>query len=65
VRFEGFSFGSIEIDGITYEHDMVIDRGEMRKRRKKPVVVSTSVLPAIRQRETAPRTLFLCTAHCN
>ena len=64
VRFEGFSFGSIEIDGITYEHDMVIDRGEMRKRRKKPVVVSKSVLPAIRQRETAPRTLFLCLGRC-
>jgi hypothetical protein len=36
MRFEGFSFGSIRIDGITYEHDVVIDRGEIRKRKKKP-----------------------------
>ena len=36
MRFERFSFGSIQIDGITYEHDVVIDRGEVRKRKKKP-----------------------------
>ena len=36
MRFESFSFGSIQIDGITYEHDVVIDRGEVRKRKKKP-----------------------------
>jgi len=36
VRFDGFSFGSIRIDGITYEHDVVIDRGQVRKRTKKP-----------------------------
>jgi hypothetical protein len=36
MRFEGFSFGSIRIDGITYEHDVVIDHGEVRKRKKKP-----------------------------
>lgn len=36
MRFESFSFGSIRIDGITYEHDVVIDRGEVRKRNKKP-----------------------------
>jgi hypothetical protein len=35
MRFETFSFGSIRIDGITYEHDVVIDRGEVRKRKKK------------------------------
>jgi hypothetical protein len=35
VRFENFSFGSIRIDGVTYEHDVVIDRGEVRKRKKK------------------------------
>ena len=35
-RFEAFSFGSIRIDGVTYEHDVVIDRGEVRKRKKKP-----------------------------
>jgi hypothetical protein len=36
MRFEQFSFGSIRIDGVTYEHDVVIDRGEVRKRRKRP-----------------------------
>ena len=36
MRFEAFSFGSIRIDGITYEHDVVIDRGWVRKRKKKP-----------------------------
>jgi len=35
VHFEKFSFGSIRIDGVTYEHDLVIDRGEIRKRGKK------------------------------
>jgi len=36
MRFEAFSFGSIRIDGTTYEHDVVIDQGEVRKRRKGP-----------------------------
>ena len=36
MRFEKFSFGSIQIDGVTYRHDVVIDRGEVRKRKKKP-----------------------------
>jgi hypothetical protein len=36
VRFEKFSFGSIRIDGTTYKHDVVIDRGEVRRRKKKP-----------------------------
>ena len=35
MRFEKFSFGSIRIDGTTYEHDVVIDRGQIRKRKKK------------------------------
>ena len=36
MRFEEFSFGSIRIDGISYEHDVIIDRGKVKKRRKKP-----------------------------
>ena len=36
MRFEAFSFGSIRIDGVTYEHDVLIDRGEVHKRKKKP-----------------------------
>jgi hypothetical protein len=35
MRFEAFSFGSIRIDGMSYDHDVVIDRGEVRKRKKK------------------------------
>jgi len=34
MRFQKFSFGSIRIDGTTYEHDVVIDRGEVRKRKR-------------------------------
>jgi hypothetical protein len=36
MRLEKFSFASIRIDGVTYEHDVVIDRGYVRKRKKKP-----------------------------
>jgi hypothetical protein len=36
MRFEKFSFGSIQIDGRTYEHDIIVDRGLIRKRDKKP-----------------------------
>ena len=35
MRFEDFSFGSIRIDGVTYEYDVVIDRGKIGKRKKK------------------------------
>ncbi|SRR6266516_3973619 len=34
MRFEEFSFGSIRVDGVTYQHDLIIDRGKIRKRRK-------------------------------
>ena len=36
MRFEAFSFGSICIDGTSYAYDVVIDRGRIRKRKKKP-----------------------------
>jgi hypothetical protein len=36
MRFDGLSFGCIRIDGVAYHHDVVIDRGEIRKRKKKP-----------------------------
>jgi len=36
MRFDKFSFGSIRIDGVTYGNDVVIDRGEVYKRKKKP-----------------------------
>jgi hypothetical protein len=34
MRFTGFSFGSIKVDGVTYDHDLIIDRGKIRKRKK-------------------------------
>jgi hypothetical protein len=36
MRLGTFTFGSIQIDGVTYEHDVVIDGGRLRKRNKKP-----------------------------
>jgi hypothetical protein len=36
MRFERFAFGSIQVDGTTYDHDLVIDRGRVRKRKKGP-----------------------------
>ena len=36
MRIDGFSFGTIRIDGEIYDQDVVIDRGEVRLRRKKP-----------------------------
>jgi hypothetical protein len=35
MRIFRFAFGALEIDGVTYEHDVVIDRGEIQKRKKK------------------------------
>jgi hypothetical protein len=34
VRFTEYSFGSVRIDGVTYDHDLIIDRGKIRKRKK-------------------------------
>ena len=36
MDFGKFHFRRIEIDGATYERDVVIDRGRIRKRKKKP-----------------------------
>jgi hypothetical protein len=35
MHFEKFSFGSIRVDGHVYDFDLVVDRGEIRKRKKK------------------------------
>jgi hypothetical protein len=35
MRLRHFEFGVIEVDGVTYEHDLVIDRGEIQRRKKK------------------------------
>jgi hypothetical protein len=34
VRFSGYSFGSVQVDGVSYDHDLIIDRGKIRKRKK-------------------------------
>ena len=34
MRFTGYSFGSLRVDGVTYDHDLIIDRGKIRKRKK-------------------------------
>jgi hypothetical protein len=34
VRFTEYSFGSVQVDGVTYGHDLFIDRGKIRKRKK-------------------------------
>ncbi|HEV2731832.1 MAG TPA: hypothetical protein VGV15_17515 [Terriglobales bacterium] len=36
MHFGNFGFGSLCIDKTTYEHDLIIDRGKIRKRKKKP-----------------------------
>ena len=36
MEFGPYVFGSIEIDGVTYDHDVVIEGGRIRKRKKGP-----------------------------
>jgi hypothetical protein len=35
MQIDQFTFGSVRIDGVVYEHDVVIARGRVRKRKKK------------------------------
>jgi hypothetical protein len=34
MQFRHFEFGLIDIDGVPYEYDVVVDRGEIHKRKK-------------------------------
>jgi hypothetical protein len=34
MRVTGYSFGSVRVDGVTCDHDLVIGRGKIRKRKK-------------------------------
>jgi hypothetical protein len=36
VKIGGFSFGVIEVDGVTHDRDVVIDGDRVRQRSKKP-----------------------------
>jgi len=42
MLFDDLTFGSIRIDGIEYDYDIVVDRGEIRKRKKGPSKVFRS-----------------------
>ena len=47
MHFGKFNFGSLEIDGNTYEHDVVIDHGEIRN--KLLVLPTTEAIEALKQ----------------
>jgi hypothetical protein len=36
MHFDKFSFGTLRIDNSTYQQDVVIDRGDIRRRKKAP-----------------------------
>lgn len=36
VHVDAFEFGRITIDGVSYEHDVVIEKREIRRRKKGP-----------------------------
>ena len=36
MRVSDYSFGSVRVDGVTYDYDLVIDCGKIRKRKKAP-----------------------------
>jgi hypothetical protein len=36
LHVDAYEFGRITIDGVTYDHDVVVEQGTVRKRRKGP-----------------------------
>ena len=34
MRFTDYAFGSVRVDGVTYDHDLIVDRGKIRKRKQ-------------------------------
>jgi len=34
MRLSDYSFSSVRVDDVTYDYDLVIDRGKIRKRKK-------------------------------
>jgi hypothetical protein len=36
MRIDAYEFGRITIDGVVYDHDVVIEGGRVRKRKKGP-----------------------------
>jgi hypothetical protein len=50
MHFDKFSFGTLRIDGSTYERDLVIDRGEIANARRHPPgnsVTSLGIQPCL------------------
>ena len=33
-QFTGYGFGSVRVDGVTCDHDLIIDHGKIRKRKR-------------------------------
>ncbi len=64
MRVTDYSFGSIRTDGVTYDHDLIIDRGKMRKRKKAAVLSGSVQLAAVKNsitsRNLPARTLGTC-----
>jgi hypothetical protein len=54
MLFESFSFGSIRIDSVTYDHDLVIDRGEVRKRKRDRL--GASMMPTVTRPSQSKKT---------
>ena len=36
MKLEDCAFGRIRVDGTVYDHDLLIDHGKIKKRKKKP-----------------------------
>lgn len=36
MRFTEYAFGSIRVDGVAFDHDLIVDRGKIHKRTKAP-----------------------------
>jgi hypothetical protein len=34
MQFTGYWFGSVRVDDVTHDHDLIIDHGKIRKRQK-------------------------------
>jgi hypothetical protein len=34
MQFTSYSFGSVRVDGVTYDHDLILDHGTIRMRKK-------------------------------
>ena len=54
MKLGDFSFGRVRIDGVLYDHDVVIDRGEVRKRKKKAAARGKQLRSAAKAKNEVP-----------